>query len=28
MYCAVRAGTKHARSLARGDVIGLRVRYP
>ncbi len=28
MYYAVRAGTTHARSLARGDVIGLRVRYP
>jgi hypothetical protein len=28
MYYAVRAGTTHARSLAKGDVLGLRARYP
>jgi hypothetical protein len=28
MFYAVRAGTTHARSLAKGDVIGLRTRYP
>lgn len=28
MYYAVRAGTTHPRSLAKGDVIGLRTRYP
>jgi hypothetical protein len=28
MYYAVRAGTTHARSLAKGDVMGLRTRYP
>ena len=28
MFYAVRAGTTHTRSLAKGDVIGLRTRYP
>ena len=28
MFYAVRAGTTHARSLAKGDVMGLRTRYP
>jgi hypothetical protein len=28
MYYAVRAGTTYARSLARGDVMGLRAMYP
>jgi hypothetical protein len=28
MYYAIRAGTTHARSLAKGDVMGLRARYP
>jgi hypothetical protein len=28
MYYAVRAGTTHTRSLAKGDVLGLRARYP
>ena len=28
MFYAVRAGTTHARSLAKGDVLGLRTRYP
>ncbi|MEA2194107.1 MAG: hypothetical protein QOG42_541, partial [Solirubrobacteraceae bacterium] len=28
MYYAVRAGTTHARTLAVGDVWGLRTRYP
>jgi hypothetical protein len=28
MYYSVRAGTTHARSLAKGDVMGLRARYP
>jgi hypothetical protein len=28
MYYAIRAGTTHARTLAKGDVLGLRARYP
>jgi hypothetical protein len=28
MYYAVKAGTTHQRSLAKGDVTGLRTRYP
>ncbi len=28
MYYAVRAGTTHSRSLGKGDVTGLRARYP
>jgi hypothetical protein len=28
MFYAVRAGTTHARTLAKGDVMGLRTRYP
>jgi hypothetical protein len=28
MYYAIRAGTTHARTLAKGDVMGLRARYP
>ncbi|MDP1849224.1 MAG: matrixin family metalloprotease [Solirubrobacteraceae bacterium] len=28
MFYSVRAGTTHARSLAKGDVMGLRTRYP
>ena len=28
MYYAIRSGTTYARSLAKGDVMGLRARYP
>jgi len=28
MYYQIRSGTTHARSLAKGDVLGLRARYP
>ncbi len=28
MFYSVRAGTTHGRSLAKGDVMGLRTRYP
>ena len=28
MYFQIASGTTHARSLAKGDVLGLRARYP
>jgi hypothetical protein len=28
MYYSVKSGTTHSRSLAKGDVMGLRTRYP
>jgi len=28
MYYAIRSGTTHARTLGKGDVMGLRARYP
>ena len=28
MYFQIASGTTHARSLAKGDVLGMRARYP